>query len=89
MEKYKLKNCSLQYNSSYVHNDTNVALPFPSPSPKVSENSPRLTSGSLMPQNQIYGIFISVFNQLDAQNLFHNKFYFMPLHVSSTCARNM
>jgi len=27
---------------------------------------------------------ISVFNQLDAQNLFHNKFYFMPLHVSST-----
>ena len=24
-------------------------------------------------------IFISVFNQLDAQNLFHNKFYFMPL----------
>jgi len=34
-------------------------------------------------------IVISVFNQLDAQNLFHNKFYFMPLHVSSTCARNM
>ena len=34
-------------------------------------------------------IFISVFNQLDAQNLFHNKFYFMPLHISSTCARNM
>ena len=29
-------------------------------------------------------IFISVFNQLDAQNLFHNKFYFIPLHVSST-----
>jgi len=24
----------------------------------------------------------SVFNQLDAQNLFYNKFYFMPLHVS-------
>jgi len=34
-------------------------------------------------------IFISVFNQLDAQSLFHKKFYFMPLHVSSTCARNM
>jgi len=31
-------------------------------------------------------IFISVINQLDAQNLFQNKFYFMPLHVSSTCA---
>ena len=31
-------------------------------------------------------IFISVINLLDAQNLFHNKFYFMPLHVSSTCA---
>jgi len=33
-------------------------------------------------------IFISVFNQLDAQNLFHNKFYFMPLHVSSVCAHH-
>ena len=33
-------------------------------------------------------IFISVFNQLDAQNLFHNKFYFMPLHASSTCAHH-
>jgi len=32
--------------------------------------------------------FISVINQLDAQNLFHNKFYFMPLHVWSTCARD-
>jgi hypothetical protein len=30
-------------------------------------------------------IFISVFNQLDAKNLFYNKFYFMPLHVSSIC----
>ena len=33
-------------------------------------------------------IFISVINQLDAQNLFHNTFYFMPLHVSSTCAHH-
>ena len=33
-------------------------------------------------------IFISVFNQLDAQNLFHTKFYFMPLHVSSTCVHH-
>jgi len=33
-------------------------------------------------------IFISVFDQLVAQNLFHNKFYFMPLHVSSTCAHH-
>jgi len=32
-------------------------------------------------------IFISVFNQLDAKNLIH-KFYFMPLHVSSTCAHH-
>jgi len=30
--------------------------------------------------------FTSLFNQLNAQNLFHNKFYFMPLHVSSICA---
>ena len=33
-------------------------------------------------------IFISVFNQLDVQNLFHNKLYFIPLHVSSTCAHH-
>ena len=33
-------------------------------------------------------IFISVFNQLDAQNLFHSKFCFMPLHVLSTCAHH-
>jgi len=33
-------------------------------------------------------IFISVFNQLHAQNLFHNKFYFMPLHVSNTRAHH-
>jgi len=32
--------------------------------------------------------FISVFNQLDAQNLFHNEFYFTPLHVSSICAHH-
>jgi len=29
-------------------------------------------------------IFISVFNELDAQNLFQNKFYYMPLHVYET-----
>ena len=33
-------------------------------------------------------IFITVFNQLDAQNLFHSKFYFMPLHVFSTRAHH-
>ena len=33
-------------------------------------------------------IFVLIFNQLDAQNLFYNKFYFMPLHVSSTCAHH-
>ena len=32
--------------------------------------------------------FISVFNKLDAQNLFYNKFYFMSLHVSNTCAHH-
>ena len=36
----------------------------------------------------LFSDFISVFNQLDAQNLFHNKFYFMPPHVSSICAHN-
>jgi len=34
---------------------------------------------------QVFPSFISLFNQLDAQNLFHNKFYCMPQHVSSTC----
>jgi hypothetical protein len=33
-------------------------------------------------------IFISVINQLDAQNLFYYKFYFTSLHVSSTCAHH-
>ena len=33
-------------------------------------------------------MFIIVLNQIYAQNLFHNKFYFMPLHVSSTCAHH-
>ena len=35
-----------------------------------------------------FSIFISVFNQLDEQNLFHNKFYFVPLHVSNTRAHH-
>jgi len=34
-------------------------------------------------------IFILVINQLDAQNFVLQLVYFMPLHVSSTCARNM
>jgi len=38
--------------------------------------------------NSLYTFFISLFNQLDAQNLFHSKFYFTPLHVSSTCAHH-
>jgi len=33
-------------------------------------------------------LFISVFNQLGTENLFQIKFYFMPLHVSSTCAHH-
>jgi len=33
-------------------------------------------------------IFMSLFNQLDAQNFFHSKFYFVPVHVSSTCAHH-
>jgi len=37
-------------------------------------------------KTHLFYLCISVFNQLDAQNLFHNKFYFMPLHVSNTCA---
>ena len=37
---------------------------------------------------QVNFFFISVFNQLDAQNLFRIKIYFIPLHVSSTCAHH-
>ena len=37
---------------------------------------------------QYFEFLISVFNQLDAQNLFHNKFYFMPVHISSTCSHH-
>jgi len=29
-------------------------------------------------------VYFSIY-QLDTQNSFHSKFYFMPLHVSSTC----
>ena len=41
---------------------------------------------SLLSSHPYLIIFISVFNQLDEQNLFYIKFQFMPLHVSSTCA---
>ena len=35
-------------------------------------------------------IFILVINQLDAQNLFYNKFISMPLHVSSNmCSKHV
>ena len=37
---------------------------------------------------QLCIVFISVFSQLNAQNLFYNKFYFVALHVSSTCAHH-
>ena len=35
-----------------------------------------------------FEMFISLFHQLYAQTLFHNKFYFMPVHVSGTCAHH-
>ena len=43
---------------------------------------------SLLVSEGMLKFFISVFNQFDAQNLSHNKFYFIPLHVSSTCANH-
>ena len=43
---------------------------------------------SIQSGNEGAKFFIALFNQLDAQNLFHNKFYFMPLNVSSTCAHH-
>jgi len=33
-------------------------------------------------------IFILVFKQIDAKNLFYRKFYFTPLYVSRTCAHH-
>jgi len=63
-----------------------VALPWTS---RIIKK--RLTFGKIKYHHRIslthLSIFISVFNQLDAQDLLHNKFYFMPLHVSSTCAK--
>ena len=59
-----------------------------------NENSGRLKRGEFCFTKEkraqlkelIFCFLFTVFKQLDAQNLFHNKFYFMPLHVSSTCA---
>ena len=36
-------------------------------------------------ENNTIKLFISLFNQIDAQNLFHNTFYFMP-HEKKICA---
>jgi len=38
-------------------------------------------------QGTFRDLYLSI-NQLVAQNLFHNKFYFILLHVSSTCAHH-
>ena len=51
------------------------------------EKNKGMLSGKIY--NEQNFILFSLFNQLDTQNLFHSKFYFMSLHVSSTCARNM
>jgi len=56
------------------------------PEPETSEKVYRFFFYVLLTVH--LSIFVSVFNQLDAQNLFHNKFYFMPLHVLSTCAHH-
>jgi len=64
---------------------TKLVLPLP-------ENGSRTAFRNVMLHQKLYNgqiIFISVINQLDAQHfLFHNKFYFMPLHVSSTRAHH-
>jgi len=38
------------------------------------------------PNSELVCPFISVINQLDTQNFVLQLVYFMPLHVSSTCA---
>ena len=43
---------------------------------------------AIQDDQQFLLLFILVFNQLKAQNLFYSKFYFTPLHVSSTCAHH-
>jgi len=58
----------------------------------VTYGQPSLTNFSLLVDVLLtvyLSIFILVFNQIDAQNLFCNKFYFTPLHVSSTCAHHL
>jgi len=62
-------------------------LVYISPKNNVQYDNYR-TEGGTRPVQMTVITLISVFNQLDAQNLFHSKFYFMALHVSSTCAHH-
>ena len=36
---------------------------------------------------ELFDVLLTV-HIIDARNLFYNMFYFMPLHVSSTCAHH-
>jgi len=80
-----IRNLNRKHTSSPVHQVLSKSLltPFWRMPPCIF-----LAHPGLCLRDNIHSRFISVFNQLDAQKLFHNKFYFMPLHVSSTCAHH-
>ena len=67
---------ALKINSTFCPHSVFVCLV------RISEQS------AIISLYSIDWLFISVFNQFDAQNLFYNKFYFVPLHVSSTYAHH-
>ena len=69
------------WQSNNVSLDSEIAIPL------VTDRTRNTLNLSGLEPETIYPI-LSPFNQLDAQNLFHNEFYFMPLHVSSTCAHH-
>ena len=80
--------CYVLLNLTYLHTyharlDTSLLLPF-----RTSLYPISLQRGSEKLDGAKPEETISVFNQLDAQSLFYNKFYFTPLHVSSACAHH-
>ena len=80
-EFFKWKSCSLWGN---VENMVEPDRPR-----RKMKFASRITKARIQTQtHNIEYLFILVFNQLDAKHLFYNKFYFTPLHVSSTCAHH-
>jgi len=74
-ERHKIYFLTSQRTQSFCIINTDLLIMFRKRFAFYSENHTKYMSKLF---------FISVFNQLGAQNVLHNKFYFMPLHVSIT-----